>query len=184
MLDPALESVSGRYFEGLVEIRSSAESYDEAKAAALWEESAELVGLRDDYVVRGHRSSLWAGEHRARPAAGIETGAMESNGLTYTFRTADGWAFRLPPGSAVMVGRKGGGADIQFSHPPLSRHHSRWVNGSDICTMECLNNRWWVTVNGRPAPTTGITLKAGDLIELVPGLTLTVDVETTDRLGT
>jgi NAD(P)-dependent dehydrogenase (short-subunit alcohol dehydrogenase family) len=45
VLDPALESVSGRYFEGLREIRSSAESYDEAKAAALWEQSAELVGL-------------------------------------------------------------------------------------------------------------------------------------------
>jgi NAD(P)-dependent dehydrogenase (short-subunit alcohol dehydrogenase family) len=43
--DPALESVSGRYFEGFMEIRSSAESYDEARAAALWDESAELVGL-------------------------------------------------------------------------------------------------------------------------------------------
>jgi NAD(P)-dependent dehydrogenase (short-subunit alcohol dehydrogenase family) len=45
VLDPALENVSGRYFEGLAEIRSSAESYDETKAAALWEQSAELVGL-------------------------------------------------------------------------------------------------------------------------------------------
>jgi NAD(P)-dependent dehydrogenase (short-subunit alcohol dehydrogenase family) len=45
MVDPALENVSGRYFEGLSEIRSSAESYDETKAAALWEQSAELVGL-------------------------------------------------------------------------------------------------------------------------------------------
>ena len=50
VLDPALESVSGRYFEGLKEIRSSAESYDEAKAAALWEQSAELVGLRHEEV--------------------------------------------------------------------------------------------------------------------------------------
>ena len=49
VLDPALESVSGRYFEGLMEIRSSAESYDEEKAAPLWELSAELVGLRTSW---------------------------------------------------------------------------------------------------------------------------------------
>jgi hypothetical protein len=45
VLDPALESVSGRYFEGLRAMRSSAESYDVGKAAALWDQSAELVGL-------------------------------------------------------------------------------------------------------------------------------------------
>jgi hypothetical protein len=48
VVDPALENVSGRYFEGLAEIRSSAESYDETKAAALWEQSAELVGLGEE----------------------------------------------------------------------------------------------------------------------------------------
>ena len=52
VLDPALESVSGRYFEGLKEIRSSEESYDKAKAAALWEQSAELVGLNQDGTSR------------------------------------------------------------------------------------------------------------------------------------
>ena len=51
VLDPALESVSGRYFEGLRVIRSSAESYDFARAAALWEQSAELVGLSYNEVV-------------------------------------------------------------------------------------------------------------------------------------
>jgi NAD(P)-dependent dehydrogenase (short-subunit alcohol dehydrogenase family) len=50
VLDPALESVSGRYFEGIKEIRSSAESYDEAKAAARWEQSAELAGLSQEEV--------------------------------------------------------------------------------------------------------------------------------------
>ena len=44
VVDPALESVSGRYFEGLKEIRSSVESYDEAKAVTLWDET-ELVAL-------------------------------------------------------------------------------------------------------------------------------------------
>ena len=51
VLDPALASVSGRYFEGLNEIRSSEESYHEAKAASLWEQSAELVGLSHDTPV-------------------------------------------------------------------------------------------------------------------------------------
>jgi light-dependent protochlorophyllide reductase len=52
VLDPALESVSGRYFEGVKEIRSSEESYDTARAAALWEQSAELVGLSQEEVFR------------------------------------------------------------------------------------------------------------------------------------
>ncbi len=45
ILDPALEGVSGRYFAGMQEIRSSSESYDERKAAELWDASAALVGL-------------------------------------------------------------------------------------------------------------------------------------------
>jgi NAD(P)-dependent dehydrogenase (short-subunit alcohol dehydrogenase family) len=52
VLDPSLESVSGRYFEGLKEIRSSEDSYDKAKAAALWEQSAALVGLDQDGTPR------------------------------------------------------------------------------------------------------------------------------------
>lgn len=73
--------------------------------------------------------------------------------------------------------------DILFSHPALNRRNSRWVNSGSTCTIECLVNRWWVRVNGRAAPTTRITLRAGDLIELVPGLTLIVDVETTADSG-
>ena len=45
VLDPALQGQGGRYFEGAREIRSSLESYDEAKAAELWDGGAELVGL-------------------------------------------------------------------------------------------------------------------------------------------
>ncbi len=45
VLDPVLENVSGRYFEGMRDVRSSSESYDASKAAALWDQSAELVGL-------------------------------------------------------------------------------------------------------------------------------------------
>jgi light-dependent protochlorophyllide reductase len=43
--DPALEGHSGRYWSGTNEIRSSAESYDRARAADLWKTSLELVGL-------------------------------------------------------------------------------------------------------------------------------------------
>jgi hypothetical protein len=45
VLDPGLVGAGPRYFEVDREIRSSLESYDEAKAAELWEGSAELVGL-------------------------------------------------------------------------------------------------------------------------------------------
>ncbi|ORV18528.1 SDR family NAD(P)-dependent oxidoreductase [Mycobacterium celatum] len=44
--DPALEHTSGRYFSGRRETRSSADSYDRAKAADLWDASMELAGLR------------------------------------------------------------------------------------------------------------------------------------------
>ncbi|MEO3787987.1 SDR family NAD(P)-dependent oxidoreductase [Actinocorallia sp. B10E7] len=45
ILDPSLDGVTGRYFEGPQERRSSQESYDEAQAAELWTGSAALTGL-------------------------------------------------------------------------------------------------------------------------------------------
>ena len=45
ILDPSLDGITGKYFDGLEEIRSSDESYDEKKATELWESSAELVKL-------------------------------------------------------------------------------------------------------------------------------------------
>lgn len=45
ILDPSLDRSTGKYFDGLKEVQSSAESYDEKKAAELWESSAELVKL-------------------------------------------------------------------------------------------------------------------------------------------
>jgi NAD(P)-dependent dehydrogenase (short-subunit alcohol dehydrogenase family) len=48
VVDPALEGRSGRYWSGAKEIRSSVESHDTAKAADLWQTSAELVGLATD----------------------------------------------------------------------------------------------------------------------------------------
>jgi hypothetical protein len=44
VLDPRFEGISGRYFVGDRQERSSVESYDEARAAALWEVSLELTG--------------------------------------------------------------------------------------------------------------------------------------------
>lgn len=46
--DPALAGVSGRYWEIDHEARSSGASYDEARARALWDDSARLAGLRRD----------------------------------------------------------------------------------------------------------------------------------------
>jgi NAD(P)-dependent dehydrogenase (short-subunit alcohol dehydrogenase family) len=42
---PELEGVSGKYFNGMKESRSSPESFDETIAEQLWEKSAELCGL-------------------------------------------------------------------------------------------------------------------------------------------
>jgi hypothetical protein len=41
--DPRFEGVTGAYFEGRREIRSSAESYDRDKARDLWETSEQLL---------------------------------------------------------------------------------------------------------------------------------------------
>ncbi len=45
ILDPSLNQVTGKYFDGLEEVPSSAESYDEKKATELWESSARLLEL-------------------------------------------------------------------------------------------------------------------------------------------
>jgi NAD(P)-dependent dehydrogenase (short-subunit alcohol dehydrogenase family) len=45
ILDPSLDNATGKYFDGLEEIQSSDESYDEKKATELWESSVELVKL-------------------------------------------------------------------------------------------------------------------------------------------
>ncbi len=45
VLDPSLDRVTGQYFDGLEEVRSSDESYDEQKATELWESSAKLIEL-------------------------------------------------------------------------------------------------------------------------------------------
>lgn len=45
VVDPTLAATSGRYFEGLREIRSSVASYDEARAEELWRDSDTLTGI-------------------------------------------------------------------------------------------------------------------------------------------
>jgi NAD(P)-dependent dehydrogenase (short-subunit alcohol dehydrogenase family) len=48
VLDPGLQNVTGKYFEGMQERASSRESYDQSKAVQLWETSASLVHLQSD----------------------------------------------------------------------------------------------------------------------------------------
>jgi NAD(P)-dependent dehydrogenase (short-subunit alcohol dehydrogenase family) len=45
ILDSALGDLTGRYFDGLDEVQSSQESYDERKARELWESSMRLVKI-------------------------------------------------------------------------------------------------------------------------------------------
>lgn len=45
ILDPSLDKITGKYFDGMEEIKSSDESYDERKATELWQSSLELVKI-------------------------------------------------------------------------------------------------------------------------------------------
>jgi hypothetical protein len=48
VLDPGLEGVSGEYFVGRRSVPSSKQSYDERKAAELWESSVTMAGLKPE----------------------------------------------------------------------------------------------------------------------------------------
>ncbi|MFY0573187.1 hypothetical protein ACN28S_01405 [Cystobacter fuscus] len=45
---PALEGTTGKYFEGMREIRSSEASYDVMRGGDLWRASALMVGITGD----------------------------------------------------------------------------------------------------------------------------------------
>jgi NAD(P)-dependent dehydrogenase (short-subunit alcohol dehydrogenase family) len=51
VLDPELEGVSSKYFVGRRSVRSSKESYDERKAAELWESSVAMVRLKPEETI-------------------------------------------------------------------------------------------------------------------------------------
>ena len=59
VLDPTLEDISGKYFDGMAERASSQESYDQHKAAELWETSAELVKLQPTETILREGSSTF-----------------------------------------------------------------------------------------------------------------------------
>jgi FHA domain len=123
----------------------------------------------------------WAVE----PAVGWshrEANVADSSGPTYWFRTPDGRAFCLPPGTSLLVGRRADTADVAFSDNKfLSRQHCRLVNAGGVCTIESVS-RFWAWINGREAPSNPATLQVGDTIELVPaGLILTVGLEPAGR---
>lgn len=64
VIDAKYSNVSGRYFDGFREVPSSAESRNESKAQAVWEQSARLAGLLQEDV-----------EYRPIRAAGSSAGA-------------------------------------------------------------------------------------------------------------
>jgi NAD(P)-dependent dehydrogenase (short-subunit alcohol dehydrogenase family) len=51
VLDPGLEGVSSKYFVGHRSVPSSKESYDEHKAAELWESSVTMVRLKPEETI-------------------------------------------------------------------------------------------------------------------------------------
>jgi light-dependent protochlorophyllide reductase len=51
VLDPELEGVSGKYFVGRKSVPSSKDSYDERKAAELWESSVSMVHLKPEETI-------------------------------------------------------------------------------------------------------------------------------------
>jgi NAD(P)-dependent dehydrogenase (short-subunit alcohol dehydrogenase family) len=51
VLDPGLEGVSGKYFVGRRSVPSSKDSYDERKAAELWESSMTMVHLKPEETI-------------------------------------------------------------------------------------------------------------------------------------
>jgi hypothetical protein len=51
VLDPELEGVSGQYFVGRKSVPSSKDSYDERKAAELWESSVSMVHLKPEDTI-------------------------------------------------------------------------------------------------------------------------------------
>ena len=59
VLDPTLEGISGKYFDGMEERASSQESYDQHRAAELWETSAELVKLQPSETILREGSSTF-----------------------------------------------------------------------------------------------------------------------------
>lgn len=58
ILDPTLEGITGKYFEGMKERISSKESYNRQKAAELWDTSAELVKLQSTETILHLGNSL------------------------------------------------------------------------------------------------------------------------------
>jgi hypothetical protein len=54
--DPALQGVTGRYYDRLEAVKSSKDSYDLAKAAELWRVSVELVELKPEETALGERA--------------------------------------------------------------------------------------------------------------------------------
>jgi NAD(P)-dependent dehydrogenase (short-subunit alcohol dehydrogenase family) len=62
VFDPALEQTTGKYFEKMNERASSQESYDQRKAAELWDASAELVKLQPSETILRIQSNLDAAD--------------------------------------------------------------------------------------------------------------------------
>ena len=91
-------------------------------------------------------------------------------------RTRDGrWAFDIPEGSTVVLGRDPARAQVVVAYPTLSRQHVRFLNHGGVCAVEYVDARGSIHVNGEPVPPSGCSLRPGDHVQLVSGLVLVVE---------
>jgi hypothetical protein len=63
-------------------------------------------------------------------------------------RTLDNrWAFEIPDGGSVTVGRDPRYADVALPFDYLSRRHVQFRNEAGACLVEPLDNRGYITIN-------------------------------------
>jgi hypothetical protein len=74
LMDAKYSNVTGKYFDGFKEISSSAESREEAKARAVWEQSAKILGLS-----RADAEYFPARSAPSKPPATDPNGELEAN---------------------------------------------------------------------------------------------------------
>jgi hypothetical protein len=96
----------------------------------------------------------------------------------YRCRTRDDrWSFTVADGSAVIVGRTPGLADVVIPIVALARQDIRFVNEGGVLTVGCMGRRGSLWINGELFwGSASRPLLPGDEIMLLSGLVFVVEV--------
>jgi serine/threonine protein kinase len=87
------------------------------------------------------------------------------------FRSEDGkWAFEVPEGGSVTVGRDPQRAQFAVPFVALSRVHVRFRNEGGVCTVEYVGARGCIWVNNEIVPKPGSIVRPGDSVMLLGDL--------------